>query len=854
MKNKIELFPYLLTRTAAGYTAEFKKMELRNTKNILKQIQKKTTFNKKIQTQISSELFKLIPTVKNKKIRHTLIRARRDVHNGKSISYLTKELQNGLPISIANQLQTYLNTTKKLEALHAEGKQSYKQELKKSKKIFYKLLKQSDFRNGVLLSSVSLTESLEKYLKDEHSSIETVSKLERSLIEYLSRMYTKPSPFSTFTHVGVASIDDQKNIDRMTYQSRVKLNHKLYGYFFGLLIQHGSLRKKLAIKLNETIQQDLNELVFFTNNNTDEAFQRITLTPALSILYNVLQTKSEWIYEKFIAEIMSTKQISVTREELENYLDRLLELGFVEFNLGVPANASDWDTRLSKKLLTLAETSPILNELIQTLKLLKDFSLQYEKGSTQKRKSLLQKALSLIITTSEHFKKDGGIIDKNFQKKKDHSFRHTSRTIFPYKQNLLWYEDCVLPEVSHLPFGVQDKIQLLGELLYTMEGLCTCIEDRIKMVDFFIGNYGLHAKIPVLEFYEVYFKKKNIHKSNLTLERRKSKNKWFKIFLSHIKDQLKQTEVNIAATDFPQNDLVFPKASKISFGAFFQLYRDDEQIKIVINGSTPGFGKIFSRFLYLFPENVTDKLRLLNKLTNNKQLLAESIDGSLFNGAMHPNLFSHVVYLPGNNQIVSTGKQLYIKDIYVVYDSTNNRLSLVDQNKKKELFIFDLSTQHKNTRSKLFGFLTVFEPCNHHETTVLQTKINNKTKKVINDQVTLYPRIVYENSIVLQRKTWEFIVETIPKKKPLENNWEYFQKINTWRTNYDITEEIFVNAPGTKPQYISFYNPILVELFDKIVKKDKKFLQITEMLPTTTPILQTSRKKSIKEFFAQWYL
>ncbi len=61
------------------------------------------------------------------------------------------------------------------------------------------------------------------------------------------------------------------------------------------------------------------------------------------------------------------------------------------------------------------------------------------------------------------------------------------------------------------------------------------------------------------------------------------------------------------------------------------------------------------------------------------------------------------------------------------------------------------------------------------------------------------------------------------------------------------------NADDRKPQYISFKNPLLVDLFEKSVRRVDKELTIVEMLPTSEQLFKIGNNHYVTEFVVEWY-
>ena len=51
---------------------------------------------------------------------------------------------------------------------------------------------------------------------------------------------------------------------------------------------------------------------------------------------------------------------------------------------------------------------------------------------------------------------------------------------------------------------------------------------------------------------------------------------------------------------------------------------------------------------------------------------------------------------------------------------------------------------------------------------------------------------------------------------------------------------------------MNFHTPILLSLFEKLIKKTPRLLRIQEMLPNSEQLLKINNKKHVSEFVLQW--
>ncbi len=519
-------------------------------------------------------------------------------------------------------------------------------------------------------------------------------------------------------------------------------------------------------------------------------------------------------------------------------------------------------------------------------------------------------------------------------KKEEEIFRHKSNTYFNYKPEQLFLEDTSIDFQPMLDKNqVQEFTNTLNKLMQALKPLAAFKEEKDKMYYYFENKYDLDAEIDILTFYEDYFrefkkpeaerqeeakrKAKEEHKTGddnfakskpeaakenpenkpedkliqiPSIAKRQGKNKlWQEAFFSEIKEIMAQNngQINLSSDqiDSVNKEINLESAENVkdcSYGVFVQLFTEKDKsgnIRLmgVINNSLPGFGKFISRFLHLFPEKVTDELRQWNSRLNPNSMLAEDCDESHFNANLHPTLLPYEVWLPASQNSLPAEKQIPITDLSIKADKNNCELKLTHVPSGKEVYVFDLGFQSIMGRSHLFQILEKFsltEVLYWHSILLSINGDLNKpnTEKKQTPNISIRPRVIYENQIVLQRKAWFVPKEILPLKKPKETDWQYFERINEWRTKNGIPKEIFIyiinrmeteninqedakklSRDDYKPQYISFKNPFLIDLLAKLLNKVPSILRIEEMLPDSSHLLKIGDKKYVGEFVLQWY-
>jgi hypothetical protein len=291
-----------------------------------------------------------------------------------------------------------------------------------------------------------------------------------------------------------------------------------------------------------------------------------------------------------------------------------------------------------------------------------------------------------------------------------------------------------------------------------------------------------------------------------------------------------------------------------------------------MNGTFAGYGKMLSRFLHIFGSDVTAKLREWNMSLNDDELFIEDCDASYFNANLHPPLMPYEVWMPGGHNSLPPSQQLPITGFKVKHDPASGRVQLLHEPTGKRAFIYDLGFQGHTGRSQLFQLLEKFTKTRYLFTSPLTSALAGNKKKQVTNEVLCVPRVVYEDRIVLQRKGWYISKALIPVKAAQETASAYFNRLNTWRRELQMPDDVFVfvtpdrymaNADPSavkkagrddyKPQYISFNSPLLVTFFEKITAKAGYSLKIEEMLPAPGSLLRMGDSSHVTEFVVQWY-
>lgn len=991
---KLRLFPHVLTRVAGGPFEDFAELGLRESVRATEAIHDHRERLKGIKLSLCDALFHIIELCAVPADRVGLINVKRDIFNERNISTAGANLlASYAPPSVSAELKEYLDLKDSLPALLQEGKAIFDNEMLLAREQLMQLAKNPILQKGLLLSSQSLLKSINNFYlnRESVSSSRKDRDTEEGLIKYLSRVYAKTSPFSTFTHLAMGRIVDQPETDlsginvlidlkgdpQSRVTSHIRLNNSLYQYLRRLLIKHPDTYRWLLVRPNPTIQKIGNQYAFLTNSNNIEAFQRLPANPAIELFVVMTKSKREGIlYKDLVQTVVEEEFIDASSDEIESYVSRLIELGFLEFNFEVSGINPDWDIELRDRLRRIEDHVPLVSELTKMLRSLRELAKQFGETGVEARQELLDDAFNEFKTYCmrlhqaadlpaeerlpreeyialqkrrrlESSKNKNEIDDtQTGEVQKEEEFRHQNPTLFTFKPEQMFYEDTTLDIV---PILNQNQLAILisplHELLKCLKLFEGHIDERDKMRSYFVSKYGEEAEIQLLTFYEDYYReikrpeaekvtkmrKEQLERQNKTgavspnettdarqngdhdggararnqpefttiqspkmRERAEQRAKWMQGLNARLKDRVadsKDALVNVALEDLEEIAAlvknVEPKEENCSHGIFIQLFEDGQgnggsAIKGVINRSFPGFGKMMSRFLHIFDEVATRDLRAWNQQLSNEHLLLEDCDASFFNANLHPPLMPFEVWMPSGHNSVAPENQIPVTELHVSVSSDKESLRLIHDQTGKVVRVFDLGFQGQGGRSQLFQLLELFTMAKYLHYQQLKDIINGlaQSESRAPDQpeqnpaphIRIEPRVVFQETLILQRKAWIIPKELLPDEEANESEWVYFQKVNEWRRSLEMPYEVFIFLMGRmgnqdlkpeearrlgrddyKPQYIDFRNPFLTNLFRKVVKKATRTLRIEEMLPNSEQLAIIGGKKRVTEFLIQWY-
>ena len=722
-----------------------------------------------------------------------------------------------------------------------------------------------DFQNALPLSSISFAKSLQKYWdKNPKDFRKKELQTEQTVMQYLARMAAKTSPFSSFTKVSSTTLERSttlqsgeqkiKNLDT-TLESGATLrgatlrgatlsfNNFLLQIFQTLFITNSEIFNYLKIRINSTLEKHETEYRFLVNVQNVESFQRVEIQPILELFESYFMDNEQIVVVELINKI--GEEVEAEEADLMDFVRELVEIGFLEVDFGFNGNMKNW---LVKVHDFVAQTPVFDVSDVRFFKNLEQQLFDFSDANMLQRISILENTHRSIDAFLKKYEFEGNL----------------KEMLSPEQ---LIYEDVTMTESPNFEAEAIEKLVVsLHELLEKInfiEG-----KERLQIAHFFNEFYDENAVVPLLDFYENYYKiGKQIKETDIPAIQAEAEllGNWAKAVGEMVLEKYKIDEnLALEISDFERiNERlnIQPKPLKgLSLACFAQMYSEEEELKAVLNGVTLGYGKMTGRFLKLMPPAFTEDLRRFNAELGEEILKADNVDESFFNANIHPPLLEYEISMPKSQNQLPENRQLKVNDLAI--RQINGKIVLWHLSLKKAVQVFDLGIQTPKGRSPLYQLLMNFSPIIpdlQYLKEAIEIVIPQNGKNYV-----VFPRVIFKNWVIF-RKSWiSQNWETLYKIKN-EGNLNEIQILKKALEGKKIGNKFYIkkreksSSDGSrirkenKPIYIDIDNVILRNIFLKRIDNEVFLFEINEMLPLYKDCIKIKESPFYVENILQWY-
>jgi hypothetical protein len=678
----------------------------------------------------------------------------------------------------------------------------------------------SRMRDGVLLSSPTLYRNFRRYFASSQRRLSARDlQIERGVLRYLTRAATKATPFAAFCTVVPGNMIDGTGSNQPFQlvgnleprRSEVRLNKLLYDSLWEHAKQRSATRDVLLVELNSTVEERAGEVVFLAGFRAREVFQRIESNAAVSLVVAAVRNGGFCTFRSLVEALAADAQVDASVEEARKFLDVLVSIGMIRFRGAAQAQEADWAPPLIELLEDVDDDHA--REIVLLLRGADNIARRYGQSDTSERERLEVELRQAIAGTMKRLGVKGG-----------------------RELGLPLYEDCGADVQATLlrSATVEGAIDAMREYVERLLPIAYPRPEMATMRHFFECRYPGSDGVPLLTFYEDYYREHfrgHLEKvqratrgeSSDELRNYNIRNPFrltvvdqffdaYESWARTIRDRWAAApdaeEINVSSREIPIQHGVPPlnpsvPRSVVLFCQFVPAV-GASPARFVTNAGQAylGFGKYFSRFLHIMPARVTEAIVEHNAgLTST--MLAEIGGDANFNGNLHPRLLPwQITYPTGDGE---DGNGALISADLVVMTDPEDTVGLMLQHRVtgRRVQPLDLGFLSPTQRPPLYQLLMRFSPFGGQNVRLPQSPVAGPAQFLRPTDIVYRPRIVYEDSIVLSRRTWSIPSSKFPGRSSGESDSRYFARLNVWRHKLGVPEQVYVRVTPHAPRSTS---------------------------------------------------
>lgn len=832
-------------------------------------------------------------------LRRKLINLKRDIFNQKMLDAFEEKRSLALALSTPARelLLEWLDLWERYQQLLTDAPRLFAEELNQKRSALKATIATPGFRQGIALASPVLDSAVDAYLAASNQHLNRNARTaERSLMEYLLRTACKTSPFSTFTSVSAGSFvspadsttpDISYQASEMVQKSFTTLNVAVLYKLSNTLLASETLRKELSVRLTTgwQIQDEYIRYVRRIGMDSGEEDSPLALSAIhedvfylplsrmLETLLALLDQGQTMRLREISAALRSLPEYAQAGEEIDAYLDRLLQLGL----LVVPDLQLDLQsTRLltsycqGLRALRIATTDALADNLLE-IEALVD---AYATASHTQRNTLMgevkRRVMDCFITLG------------------------APEIAIP---RTLIYEDTMLPlpQLAANEVAWQKILSDMAELQKILPAFDINMEKKIVTQGYFRARYGAGQRCDDFlafvddfrqNFFEQYLQGSRAsfgqsgHVNHFQQPELDRLHQVQQVVTNYMRQatahQQEQSAEVILAEDFIQAILPYiPEAMlDIASNTFFaQFVRENKEPLAIVNHIYTGFTQNFSRFAYLFRSEEGYQVLPLLKETLQKISPPGAVYAELKGGYdatnlnMHPPVTAYELVCSGDKSTRPLDEQIPLEDLSIVDDGIDGHLRLYSKRLEKEVIPLYLGFLLPMMLPEIQQILLTFS----YNTMCILNLWKGVKEKPAEEQLVAYPRLRYKN-LVLQRAEWKLSSAQFPQRDPGQDDFTFFLNINRWRREKGLPRQLFVasdkvfGAPKAqeqsakegkpaqqmrnyKPLYLDFENFFVVTLLEALVRDSTQTLVLSEMLPNQDQLwLEQQGQSYVSEF------
>ncbi|MDQ3536101.1 MAG: hypothetical protein M3421_10800, partial [Bacteroidota bacterium] len=282
-----EVFPYIFGRVGGTSFKNLLLFEQTDLYSLAQEYNDQCLYLCNQKNKINIELYHTISKLKDVKSQKVLLNLKRDVYNNRDISNYMYPYELADNVELNEMLGKYIYLQKRLKALELSIDNLYNETIVKSVQLIKETSTQFFLRNGLIFSSDSLYENLNKFtLNIGGQRDKKEMRMALSLLRYLTRSAAKTSPFSGFNSIFALKENDNVfvPIPISNYNSKLSINNLIYLLIKKIVLSVTAIKKNCKVYLNPTLENTEDIFKYFYNKDNNEGFRNVQKSDILSFI------------------------------------------------------------------------------------------------------------------------------------------------------------------------------------------------------------------------------------------------------------------------------------------------------------------------------------------------------------------------------------------------------------------------------------------------------------------------------------------------------------------------------------------------------------------------------------------
>ncbi|HEX7680062.1 MAG TPA: lantibiotic dehydratase, partial [Thermoanaerobaculia bacterium] len=393
--TEADCFPFVIVRIAAGAFDALASLDLLESPSLAADVRRFQATAAAIADLLREELYEVIGGCEDIDLRRLLLRARRDLFNGRRLDARTiASLAAAFGPRLPN-LGGYVDSIRDVDTAERRFAETFATEVAGARRTLSALAGAEELHRPLVLSSEVFLGQLRRYARRaEGPPSGKELDVERTLMKYLSRMHAKTSPFSTFCHLAVGRLGDAEEPASSGHaawdaEAVVRINNNVWQLLRPYLLDFPPIADHFRLRVNPSLTKSDDQLRFLINIRNVESFQSL---PEAEGLETIISLASDGPTRATLVDrVVSADLVDGAREDVAAFVHQLIDHGLFEFDLPVSGIDPDWDRAAVALLAPLAATCEAAKSVIERLDSLRAAASAFGRANADERLAVLKR-------------------------------------------------------------------------------------------------------------------------------------------------------------------------------------------------------------------------------------------------------------------------------------------------------------------------------------------------------------------------------------------------------------------------------------------------------------------------------